>query len=72
MKIVPYDAVRSPLDEWKSCSQFLHYIVDASRLDLSSPAQTIPTSGLMNQTPTIEFILRRAAIFTEAKKNFND
>jgi hypothetical protein len=42
-----------------SISQF---IVDASRLDLSSPAQGIHTTGLMNQTPTIEFISRRGAI----------
>jgi hypothetical protein len=28
-------------------------IVDASRLDLSSPAQAIHPLGLMNQTPTI-------------------
>jgi hypothetical protein len=28
-------------------------IVDASRLDLSSPSQAIHTPGLMNQTPTI-------------------
>jgi len=33
-------------------------IVDASRLDLSSPSQAIHTPGLMNQTPTIGFISR--------------
>jgi hypothetical protein len=43
-------------------------IVDASRLDLSSPAQAIHPLGLMNQTPTIEFILRSTFIFVAGEK----
>jgi hypothetical protein len=64
----------SPGDVYKSCSQFLHSIVDASRLDLSSPSMVIYPLGLMNRpgdsqtgfdesNPYIEFTLQRMFIF---------
>ena len=39
----PHEAAATPRDVWKLYSQFINSIVDASRLDLSSPVRAIHT-----------------------------